>query len=529
MARTFLRVLGATSTGAVAVGSVAAAALLAGPWADAVAGSGPGVAADPVRSVAVTPAPAQLVCPPAARLPAGADVGDSQFSAAPVQTTSQLVAGVLGTADTGARWGALGGEPARLHAGAQATVHAGDPGRDGSVLQAQPVAGAPFRAAGVSVSATTAGDLRGLAAAPCAVPVISQWIVGGGTEVGSTAVLTVQNPSASTATVTLDVYGPAGKVALGSQGAFVLGPGESAATRLEAVAPDQRRIAVHVTSTGARVTASLQVQRLDGLVPQGVDVLGAGAQPSTSVAIAGLLSAGETLDDPRAPVLRLLAPGDTAGTARVTIYGTDGIARLRGAESVALEPGVVTDLPLGGLKAGGYGIVVDADVPVVAAASFSRGAPVPDDAIVQGTPYDVAWQAGQPLPDPGMAAQAAVPAEVRSVLALTAVPEDRDAKPSGGATAVVRVYGLDGARLAEQTLELVAGAVYRVAVASLVSDGTPALVSVDAGDGARVAWALELSAKDGSAAHERLVATLAPTPALPAPGAARVVGVEARG
>ncbi|GAB2465345.1 DUF5719 family protein [Xylanimonas ulmi] len=528
MARSFLRALGATSTAAVAVGAVAVATLYAGPWASALDGAG-AHEGDGVRQVGVTPAPVQLVCPPAATLPEGADVGDTQFSAAPVSTTSSLAAGVLSAGDTGARWGALGGQGAALTVGADAAAHVGDPGAAGSVLQAQPVAGAPFRAAAAQASVTTGGDLRGLAAASCAAPAISQWIVGGSTEVGSTAVLTVQNPSASTATVTLDVYGPAGKVALGSQGAFVLGAGQSATTRIEAVAPDQRRVVVHVTSTGARVAASLQVQSLDGLVPQGVDILTPGAAPSTSVAIAGLLSGGEALDDPRAPVLRLLAPDD-GGTAHVSIYGKDGLARLRGAESVALEPGVVTDLPLGGLAAGGYGIVIDADVPVLAAASLTRSGPVPDDAVVQGLPYDVAWQAGQPLPDPGLGAQAALPGGTSAVVAVTAVPDERGATPpSGKASAVVRVYGSDGSALGEQTLTLDVGTVARVPVTSIAPHGTPALVVVDAGEDDRIAWAVELTAEDGSEQSERLVASLAPTASVPAPGAASVREVDAQG
>ncbi|QAY63357.1 hypothetical protein ET495_08975 [Xylanimonas allomyrinae] len=528
MARSFLRVLGATSTGVVVVGATAAAALFAGPWATALTGTG--VATDPVRSVGVTPAPSLLACPPAAALPEGADVGDSQFSATPVTTTTQLAAGVLGAADTSAAWGALGGQPGALTAGRGAAVRVGDPGPEGSVLQAQPVAEEAFRAAGATASVTTGGDLRGLAAAPCTAPAISQWIVGGGTEVGSTAVLTVQNPSQSTATVALDVFGPSGQVALGSQGTFVLGPGQSSTTRIEAVAPDQRRVAVHVTSTGARVAASLQVQRLDGLVPQGVDILTPGAAPATSVAVPGLLSAGETLDDPRAPVLRILAPGESAGTAHVTIYGADGIARLRGAETVDLQPGAVIDLPLGGLAAGGYGIVIDADVPVVAAASFSRSAPIPADAVVQGQPYDIAWVSGQPLPEPGQGAQAALPGGTSAVVSLTAVPAERgSAAPAGTAKAVVRVYGADGTALGEKTLTVHAGTVARVAVGSLAAGGTPALVSVDAAAGAQVAWAVELTAEDGSAEHDRLVASIAPTASVPAPGAAHVREVDVRG
>jgi len=529
MTTSFLRVLGATSTGVVAVGAVAAAVLLSGPWAEAVTGAG-GTLTEDVRTVDVEPGPVQLVCAPPARLPEGADVGDSQFTAAPVATATSLAAGVLGEGVRDVGWGVLGGPLGAVEPGRDAAVHAGDPGPSGSVLQAQPVARSPFRVAGATASVTTAGDLRGLAAAPCVEPSISQWIVGGGTEVGTTAVLTLQNPGAHSAVVALRVFGPTGPVALGSQGQLVLGPGQSTQVRLEAVAPEQRRIAVHVTSTGSRVAATLQVQRLDGLVPQGVDLLAPGAAPATSVALSGLMSNGEPVDDPNAPVLRLLAPGDTAGTARVSIYGVDGIARLRGAESVDLQPGVVTDLPLGGLPAGGYGIVVDADVPVVAAAGFTRVGPVPEDAIVRGNPVDLAWVAGQPLPEPGATAQAALPAGAQGVVALTAVPEVRgEAAPEGDVTALVRVYGADGAVLGEKEVQAEAGRLTRLAVGGIAPQGTPALVSVEADDGSRIAWGVELTAEDGSDESARLVSALAPTRSVSAPGAVRVRQLDATG
>src|ERR671920_570155 len=86
------------------------------------------------------------------------------------------------------------------------------------VLHAQPSAAAPFRAAGVLASRTTTGDLRGLTAGRCVVPATSHWLVGGGTQVGATALLTVQNPSPRPATVALEVFGPGGPVALGGKG-----------------------------------------------------------------------------------------------------------------------------------------------------------------------------------------------------------------------------------------------------------------------------------------------------------------------
>src|SRR5690606_38877769 len=127
---------------------------------------------------------------------------------------------------------------------------------------------------------------------------------------------------------------------------------EEIVTLVEAAAPEQRRLVVHVSATGGLVSAYLQHSTLDGLVPLGVDHVVPGAAPAHDLALAGVASVGEAVDDPHAPQLRLLAPGDAAGTARVTVYGTDGPVPLRGVEDVALTPGVVTDVSLGGLPAG---------------------------------------------------------------------------------------------------------------------------------------------------------------------------------
>jgi hypothetical protein len=532
-----LRVFGATSTGIVAIGVVAAATVLSGTWAAALDGPVAGRTTGAL-DVAVEPAPAQFVCAPPARLPDGLAVGDDQFDAMPVATESAVTAAMLGVAGDGATWGPLGGDAAPLSVGTEAAVSAA--GTDtGTVLTAVPAGQEPLRGAGAATSITTAGDLRGLTAAACTTPSTSQWIVGGGTEVGSTAVLTVANPTERTATVALDVYGTAGQVALGSRGTFLVAPGQSVATQIEAVAPDQRRIAVHVRSTGARVVASVQTQALAGLLPRGVDVLTPGAEPATSVGIAGLVSDGQALDDPDAPVLRLLAPGTESGTARVSVFGPDGVVPLRGADAVALDPGVVTDVPLGGLPAGGYSVVVDADVPVVAAAGYSRASTTPDDAAVTGTLLDVAWTAGRPLATWGDAGQVVVPAAqpIEAVLSIGAIPATRDGNipDEPVRSAVVRVLGTNGAQLAERELVLEPGRVERLSVADLAGElpqgVAPALVTVDAeaggtGSATPVVWGLELTASDGHAPRA-LVATLSPTSAADATGTVRVRQVDA--
>ncbi|MEU2201007.1 DUF5719 family protein [Isoptericola sp. NPDC019482] len=532
-----VRATAAAVTGVAAVGALAAVAVLGDQWAQSWTGAEQQAVAAGTRTVGVQPADATLVCPPPVALPEGADVGDQQFDATPVPTTSGLGALVLGGARDGARTTALGGEdPLPLATGDAAAAWQGGVST-GRVLRATPVADEPFRAAGAMGSVTTQGDLRGLGVGACTAPSTSQWLVGGSTEVGSTATLTVQNPSEQPATVALDVYGPGGSVALGGKGTFTVAPHEQVTTRLESVAPEQGRLAVNVRAAGARVDASLQTQAIDGLLPAGVDLLTAGASPRESLAVGAVLSRGEAVDDPHAPRLRLLAPGEQGGTARVTVYGPSGPVVLRGADEVGLEPGVVTDVPLGGLPEGAYTVVVDADVPVVGAARADQPGQQPEDAVVGGTPYDVAWSAAQPVGasgGAGPAGQLGVPGGVTTQLALAAVPADRgpDTDPEGSIPVTVRAYDASGAEIGRRDVDLAAGATTSVALGDVVAEGKlPAGVSVDRADGGTadlaVTWAAVLRADDGTAAPGTLLAAVAPTSAVTTPGAVEVRTVDA--
>lgn len=532
-----VRATAAAVTGVAAVGALAAVAVLGDQWAQSWTGAEQQAVAAGTRTVGVQPADAALVCPTPVALPDGADVGDQQFDATPVPTTSGLGALVLGGAEDGARTTALGGKDAEeLTSGEAAAAWQG--GVDATrVLRATPVADEPFRAAGTTGSVTTQGDLRGLGAGACTAPSTSQWLVGGSTEVGSTATLTVQNPSQQPATVALDVYGPGGPVALGGKGTFTVAPHEQVTTRLESVAPEQDRLAVNVRAAGARVNASLQTQAIDGLLPAGVDLLTAGASPRKSLAVGAVLSRGEAVDDPHAPRLRLLAPGEKGGTARVSVYGPSGPVVLRGADEVELEPGVVTDVPLGGLPEGAYTLVVDADVPVVGAARTDQPGQQPEDSVVDGTPYDVAWSAAQPVvrsDGGGPAGQLGVPGGLRTGITLAAVPAERDpdADPEGSVTATVRLYDASGAEIGSDDVELTAGATSSFSLGTLAAEGTePVGVSVDLADGGDaglgLTWAVVMRADDGTAATGSLLAAVAPTAAVTTPGAVELRTVDA--
>ncbi|MBD7948898.1 DUF5719 family protein [Oerskovia rustica] len=496
-----LRRVATIGTGLVAVALTGAVAAVGLP--DDF-GTVPGAAADVEQIEASTPE-RTLVCPAPVRLADSAQVGDAQFGAAPVETATVLRAGVVGGGST---TGAPGETPVTLtglEALDAAPLEPDDAGAtvvslaDVSEGQALRVgAGMPVdtRVAAAVASTTTAGDLRGLAAASCATPDIDHWLVGGSTEVGSSAQLVLQNPGRTPATVRIEVWGPGGQVVLSGGGQYLVPPGEEVVTLVEAAAPEQRRLAVRVESTGGTVAAYLQHSTLAGLVPLGVDYVVPGAAPSLSTAV-GFTSSGEAVDDALAPQVRLLAPGAEAGTATLTVYGADGRVRVRGGEQVELSPGVVTDQSLGGLPAGSYTVVVDATVPVVAGASEARAGDAVEDSPSGAVPVDRAWIAS--IPVAAAATGDETPAGSRgthdrgtvtlvpgtsSLVRVGAVPRERsdDSDPTGAFRGTLRAYGPDGALLGEKALDVPAGSTATFDAAVLGAGTEPAVLTLDAGE-----------------------------------------------
>lgn len=552
-----------TTTGAGLVGMLAAGAVAAFGSTGATLVPAAPAPVDAVEHVAVEPGPEVTVCPGPARLTDPETVGDAQFGPAPVGTESSLRAVVEG--DGSAELGAFDGTAARADArtlerapDADATVSTVEDPAAGTVLTVRPGEGAGPRVAASVGSVTTAGDLRGLAAASCARPGISQWLVGGSTQIGSSTQLVLQNPGLTPAVVQVDVWGQGGAAVLSGGGQQLVGPGEEVVTLVEAAAPEQRRLVVHVSATGGLVSAYLQHSTLDGLVPLGVDYVVPGAEPAHDLALSGVASVGEAVDDPHAPQLRLLAPGDAAGTARVTVFGADGPVPLRGVEDVALTPGVVTDVSLGGLPAGSYAVAVHADVPVVAGASVDRRGEADPDLLHEERQYDRAWVAARALApatsapaggdapvdeDGARAGQVALVPGTSSALTLAAVPtteaaEDGD-DAAGRLELRVRAYDEDGAEAGTTTVTLASGTAQTLDPSTLRAEGSEAVVAAVTVDvvGPRgdldPVWSVTASAGppsgDDGDETPSLLSVLLPVVDAPAPGEVAVRASDTAG
>lgn len=494
-----LRVLSGVAVLALATATVVGASRLPAPRS----------AADGPALVAVPASAATAVCPGPLIMPKASS--NARFNPAPVPpatSVSVLSAPDEGTSGAGTvRALSSSAVLAPLSLDVPSAALTGTTGP--VVVRAEPGSTGGARVAATAVGLVTDGDLRGLSAETCTAPTSDAWLVGGSTDLGRTAVLVLVNPGSTAAEVGVEAWGPNGRLDLAG-GSQVVPPHGSRSVTLEAVAAAQRSIAVHVRATGGQVSAWVQDGAVRGFTPAGADLVVPGSAPAQRVTVPGLLVEASTVDSPGAPVLRLLAPGASGTRATVSLLGSDGPVTLPGAGTVDLAAGSVTDLPLGGLPAGQYTVVVEADQPVVAAAEYSRvGTP---GALDTQPRVERAWAAAAP-PAAGLVVPA--PGTV-DTLVVGAVPRSGDptAQGSGAAASVtgtLRLLRSDGSVLDEHQVSVDAGTTAAWPLAKLVADPTQvAGVSLITTDGpVDASWALvaERAQADGT-----LVSLLLPAP-----------------
>lgn len=476
----------------------------------------------PVIEVAVAAGETSLTCAGPPQLPGGEDVGgtDPAFEAAPSETSTVSAAVALGEKSTGdaapaATVPALTlGDSAGVAAAdvtvAPLAVASGD-GAAPTSARAVPTDAGPPSLAAVQVALTPEGDLRGLAASACVEPSDDAWLVGGGTVVGRSARLVLANPGATTASADLTVLTPAGTVEPPTGQGLVLAPGEQMSLLVEGLAPEAAAVAVRVEVSGGRVGATLVDTLLRGLVPGGVETVVPGAVPAPHQVVPGLVVA----DGGPPPVLRFAVPGGEDGVVRWRLLGGAGPVALTGPAAATVPAGTVMDVPVEGLPAGDYTAVVDADVPVLAAASSGTGLGGDD-------PSDTAWSpAGAELAGTSLVALPPGPSAdgVDGVTSRLVLSADDDA-----ADVEVQALAADGARTGLVRVAVPTGATVTSDVAALAPDGAAALlVTPPAGvRGLHAAVVLAAPADEGA----DLVSVLSVRPAPTAPSAVGVRTVQ---
>jgi hypothetical protein len=236
----------------------------------------------------------------------------------------------------------------------------------------------PLLAASQTQSVSS-GDLVGLAAAECREASGDSWLVGGATTTGRTTLLTMSNPGAVVATVTVSIYTEHGVIDAAGADGISVPPGAQRILSLAGFAPDAVSPVIRVQSSGGQVVANLQQSVVRTLDPGGVDIVGTGTGPSKTTVIPGVVLSGmaaltaSSAEDGNAdllPVLRLLAPGTESVKTRVTVSPETGTAKPT-TINVTLSPETVNEVSLGAFPDGTYSITVDSDAPVVAGARAS--------------------------------------------------------------------------------------------------------------------------------------------------------------
>jgi hypothetical protein len=366
------------------------------------------------RSVTVEPAPADQVrvCPGAA-MRVGDEAGgsaDSVFALGAAATTGAV----------------QGDELQRMRLASADPGAAADAAPE--VLRAPPADGVGGGAlvGGAQIQDVAATDFVGLAAASCAEPSGSIWLVGGAMTVGRSTFLLLSNPTDVPSRVSLEIFGEDGQVsAPGTSGIEVPANGQRVLS-LAGFAPGVESPVVHVAARGGRVVATLQHSIVRGLDAVGVETVGAGTDPAAHLVVPGVrivdtvgTNRASALSDWHdvAPVVRLVAPGDTGGRATVRVV-PDTAGSIGTSFGVDLEPGTVVEVPLDsgapeggapevgaeadahGFADGGYTVFIDADVPVVggvrASTAVDTGVDPAPDAILDGPDSDLAWFAAAP-------------------------------------------------------------------------------------------------------------------------------------
>lgn len=389
-----VRSLAALATAAVAVGVVGAAAL--GTW--------PSHRAEAPSAVVQPEAVSQQRVCPGPVLAIGTDASDATGIES-VGSASVITATDPDDVDLEQSWLAVADDP--------------EAPEDSGPLVIDAAAGLvdPGMLAGAQSQTVRSETLGGFAAASCTEAVEESWLVAGSTTVGRSSLVLLSNPTDVAATVDVRVVGEAGPVEARSAIGITVPPHTQRVLSLAGLAPNVASPVVRVTSTGGSIAASLEQSVVEGLAPAGLELTGPTAAPSDRLVIPGLVIADEGgvhADEDHAEgdafaALRLYSPGDEQVEVSIGIVPVGG-GGAGDSIDVALQPGTVSDVPLGDLAAGTYTVRVDADGPLVAAARSTVMA-LADDEDGQATdaavPADLAWfVAAQPLLDSAVVAVA---------------------------------------------------------------------------------------------------------------------------
>ena len=140
------------------------------------------------------------------------------------------------------------------------------------------------------VGETPLGPARALTGVRCEAPAVDWWFAGADGRVGYLDHLTLANPNATAATVTITLWGANGVVHGTDLTNVAVPPRSATGLSLATIAPDVPTVAVHIHATSGSVTAALFDRRTVGLFSAGADYLPATAAPARTALVSGFMN-----------------------------------------------------------------------------------------------------------------------------------------------------------------------------------------------------------------------------------------------
>jgi hypothetical protein len=287
--------------------------------------------------------------------------------------------------------------------------------------------------AATTTSTATDGVNRGMASVPCQAPGSDFWFVGAWGSPGRRDVLVLTNLDSINAEVNVTLYAADGVQDVPSTRGVVVPARGTSEIYLGQVAPKLRDLALHVVSSGGRVSPAVRDNADRAGTPTGVDWLNASAQPSTRVVVPAVAPGGGMR------LLTVVNPSDLQATATLTVQGPNGPFKPAGLESLQIPAGSVKVVRLDKVLHGdASAITIKSDQPVTASTRMT------DSSVTEFSTMG----ATEPLTGP---AYLVLPAHEQPVVLQVTAP---------GQTAGVRFELRDAADKVVQTrsLDVVAGA-----------------------------------------------------------------------
>lgn len=337
-------------------------------------------------------------------------------------------------------------------------------------------AGAGTGQAGTTLSKAGKGDLRGISAASCVTPALTQQFLVPGTQTGASQRLIVTNPSSKATAVNVELYGTSarGKLSLSTGSTLTVSASGQSVLDLSAAAGNEDGLLVTVTSDQTPVAAVVRSVTMDGLNPHGSELATALGKPADTLAVPGVQQ-----DDQ----VRLLMYSAQRSAAKIDWITRDGLVN---AQQQTVAAHRVLAMDLGKAPQDALAVLITADNPVAASAILTREG--------QDGQQDYALAAAA---EPVSPAAVAVPDGVHAT-AVLANMANRDV------TATVTVWDTDGRAGDPERVKLAANS-----ATSLDVDGAAVTVK-DTSDA--VVWAVRLTDDALDRAHVAGLSVVNPVP-----------------